>query len=260
MFQPVAQSNQSRPRGTTSQVTAVLELVGVSKQFGTLTVLDSLSVCVERGSALGVVGPNGAGKTTMLNILAGDLAPTHGKVLFEGVDITAVPSHQRSRKGIGRTSQIPRPFEGLTVYENVLVGATFGRDRQRINSAPSEACMNALERVGMLSKSNVLAGRLTLLERKRLEMARALALEPSVLLLDEIAGGLTEMETHELVETIKSIRTSGVTLVWIEHIVHALLAVVDQLLAIDYGRMLMCGDPRTVMSSPEVQTVYMGAN
>jgi branched-chain amino acid transport system ATP-binding protein len=241
-------------------VTAVLELVGVSKQFGTLTVLDSLSVSVARDSALGVVGPNGAGKTTMLNILAGDLAPTHGTVLFDGVDITQVPSHQRSRNGIGRTSQIPRPFEGLTVYENVLVGATFGRDKQRTNSVPSEACLNALERVGMTSKANVLAGKLTLLERKRLELARALALEPSVLLLDEIAGGLTEMEMHELVDTIKSIRASGVTLVWIEHIVHALLAVVDQLLAIDYGRMLMCGDPRTVMSSPEVQAVYMGTN
>jgi len=236
-----------------------LELVGVSKQFGTLTVLDSLNASVGRGSALGVVGPNGAGKTTMLNILAGDLAPTQGKVLFNGSDITHMPSHERCQIGIGRTSQIPRPFEGLTVFENVLVGATFGRNKARITTTQHEASMNALDRVGMTMKANVLAGQLTLLERKRLELGRALALEPSVLLLDEIAGGLTELEVLELVDTIMTIRKSGVTLVWIEHIVHALLKVVDQLLAIDYGKMLMIGDPQEVMASPAVQSVYMGA-
>jgi branched-chain amino acid transport system ATP-binding protein len=237
----------------------VLELVGVSKQFGTLTVLDSLNASVGRGAALGVVGPNGAGKTTMLNILAGDLAPTQGKVLFNGSDITHMPSHERCQIGIGRTSQIPRPFEGLTVFENVLVGATFGRNKARITTTQHEASMNALDRVGMTMKANVLAGQLTLLERKRLELGRALALEPSVLLLDEIAGGLTELEVLELVDTIMTIRKSGVTLVWIEHIVHALLKVVDQLLAIDYGKMLMIGDPQEVMASPAVQSVYMGA-
>lgn len=236
-----------------------LELVGVSKQFGTLTVLDSLNASVGRGSALGVVGPNGAGKTTMLNILAGDLAPTQGKVLFNGSDITHMPSYERCQIGIGRTSQIPRPFEGLTVFENVLVGATFGRNKARITTTQHEASMNALDRVGMTGKANVLAGQLTLLERKRLELGRALALEPSVLLLDEIAGGLTELEVLELVDTIMTIRKSGVTLVWIEHIVHALLKVVDQLLAIDYGKMLMIGDPQEVMASPAVQSVYMGA-
>lgn len=241
-------------------MTAVLELVGVSKQFGTLTVLDSLTISVERGSALGVVGPNGAGKTTMLNILAGELTPTSGKVFFDGQDITHFSSFRRSRLGIGRTSQIPRPFERLTVFENTLVGATFGRDSQLTELGPSKVCLNALDQVGMIAKANVLAGKLTLLERKRLELARALALEPSVLLLDEIAGGLTEMETLELVKAIKAIQSSGVTLVWIEHIVHALLAVVDQLLAIDYGQMLMCGDPHMVMASPEVQSVYMGTN
>jgi len=239
-------------------VTELLELVGVSKQFGTLTVLENLNVAIKSGSALGVVGPNGAGKTTMLNILAGDLAPSSGSVLFEGADVTSVPSHQRSRKGIGRTSQIPRPFEGLTVYENILVGATFGRGKLRKSKSINQACSFALETTGMTSKANVVAGQLTLLERKRLELARALAIEPSVLLLDEIAGGLTEMEVHDLVATIKLIRTTGITLIWIEHIVHALLEVVDQLLAIDYGRMLMCGEPKSVMASPEVQSIYLG--
>ena len=239
-------------------MTELLELVGVSKQFGTLTVLENLNVAIKSGSALGVVGPNGAGKTTMLNILAGDLAPSSGSVLFEGADVTSVPSHQRSRKGIGRTSQIPRPFEGLTVYENILVGATFGRGKLRKSKSINQACSFALETTGMTSKANVVAGQLTLLERKRLELARALAIEPSVLLLDEIAGGLTEMEVHDLVATIKLIRATGITLIWIEHIVHALLEVVDQLLAIDYGRMLMCGDPKSVMASPEVQSIYLG--
>ena len=239
-------------------MTELLELVGVSKQFGTLTVLENLNVAIKSGSALGVVGPNGAGKTTMLNILAGDLAPSSGSVLFEGADVTSVPSHQRSRKGIGRTSQIPRPFEGLTVYENILVGATFGRGKLRKSKTINHACGFALETTGMTSKANVVAGQLTLLERKRLELARALAIEPSVLLLDEIAGGLTEMEVHDLVLTIKLIRATGITLIWIEHIVHALLEVVDQLLAIDYGRMLMCGEPKSVMASPEVQSIYLG--
>ena len=239
-------------------MTELLELVGVSKQFGTLTVLENLNVAIKSGSALGVVGPNGAGKTTMLNILAGDLAPSSGSVLFEGADVTSVPSHQRSRKGIGRTSQIPRPFEGLTVYENILVGATFGRGKLRKSKSINQACSFALETTGMTSKANVVAGQLTLLERKRLELARALAIEPSVLLLDEIAGGLTEMEVHDLVVTIKLIRATGITLIWIEHIVHALLEVVDQLLAIDYGRMLMCGEPKSVMASPEVQSIYLG--
>ena len=259
MYLLAARSNRSLRKAETKQMEVVLELVGVSKQFGTLTVLDSLNASVGRGSALGVVGPNGAGKTTMLNILAGDLAPTQGKVLFNGSDITHMPSHERCQIGIGRTSQIPRPFEGLTVFENVLVGATFGRNKARITTTQHEASMNALDRVGMTMKANVLAGQLTLLERKRLELGRALALEPSVLLLDEIAGGLTELEVLELVDTIMTIRKSGVTLVWIEHIVHALLKVVDQLLAIDYGKMLMIGDPQEVMSSPAVQSVYMGA-
>ena len=239
-------------------MTELLELVGVSKQFGTLTVLENLNATVKSGSALGVVGPNGAGKTTMLNILAGDLAPSSGSVLFEGIDVTSLPSHKRSRKGIGRTSQIPRPFEGLTVYENILVGATFGRRKSQKLKSINQACAFALETTGMTAKANVVAGQLTLLERKRLELARALAIEPSVLLLDEIAGGLTEMEVHDLVVTIKLIRATGITLIWIEHIVHALLEVVDQLLAIDYGRMLMCGDPKSVMASPEVQSIYLG--
>ena len=166
-------------------------------------------------------GPNGAGKTTLLNLIAGDLRPDRGTILLEGADVTRQPAHARCRRGIGRTSQIPRPFEGLTVFENVLIGSTFGAGGRVLGTADA-AAVDALETTGMADKANVVAGTLTLLQRKRLELARALATQPNVLLLDEIAGGLTEAEILELVTLIEGIRSTGVAIVWIEHIVHAL--------------------------------------
>jgi branched-chain amino acid transport system ATP-binding protein len=237
-------------------VTPILSVDAVAKRFGALVVIDEMSFDVAHGEAVGIVGPNGAGKTTMLNVIAGDFAPTRGTIRFEGADVTSRSSTARCRAGIARTSQIPRPFEGLTVYENVLVGATFGRGRR---AKHIDVCLDALHRSGMTAKSNVAAGSLTLLERKRLELARALSTAPTLLLLDEIAGGLTEGEVHELVETVESIHHSGVTIVWIEHIVHALLKVVDRIVAMDYGRKLIEGDPHEVMASPEVANVYLGA-
>jgi branched-chain amino acid transport system ATP-binding protein len=240
----------------------VVEVDRASHQFGSLVVIDDLSFELAEGEALGVVGPNGAGKTTMLNIVAGDLRPRSGAVRFHGRDITRVASNGRCRLGIGRTSQIPRPFLGLTVFENVLVGSTFGgAGRRSGGSGGREAtAVEALERAGMLAKANVAAGSLTLLDRKRLELARALATGPRVLLLDEIAGGLTEHEVHELVTTIRAIHRDGVSIIWIEHIVHALLSVVDRILAMDYGRKLIEGDPHEVMSSKEVRDVYLGTD
>jgi len=236
----------------------LLEVRNLSKSFGSLVVLDDLSFELEEGVAFGIVGPNGAGKTTLLNVVAGDIRPTRGTVALDGRDVTRLASHRRCRLGIGRTSQVPRPFEGLTVFENVLVGANHGA-AGRLTTTPEHAAMAALERVDLLLKSNVPAAQLTLLERKRLELARALAVQPRLLLLDEIAGGLTEAEVDELVTTIKEIRASGVTIVWIEHIVHALLRVVDRILAIDYGRKLIEGEPDAVMNSVEVREVYLGA-
>jgi branched-chain amino acid transport system ATP-binding protein len=237
-------------------VADVIEVVGVSKRFGALTVIDELSFSLAEGEALGVVGPNGAGKTTTLNMIAGDFRPTTGSIRFEGRDVNALASHQRCRLGIGRTSQVPRPFDGLTVFENVLVGASFGGAHR--GHAARDGAVTALRRSGMLAKANVRAGQLTLLERKRLELARALATEPKVLLLDEIAGGLTEGEVLELVDTITSIRADGTSIIWIEHIVHALLRVVDRMLAMDYGRKLVEGDPHAVMASDAVKSVYLG--
>ena len=238
----------------------LLEVRDIAKRFGTLIVIESLSFHVGEGEALGIVGPNGAGKTTLLNLVAGDTRPDAGAVVFDGRDVTSMAAHARCRAGIGRTSQIPRPFEGLTTFENVLVGSTFGTGMPttRRGSQANDLAAAALERTGMLAKANVAAGALTLLERKRLELARALATQPRLLLLDEIAGGLTESEVLALVDTIKAIRADGVSIVWIEHIVHALLRVVDRIMAIDGGRKLVEGDPHTVMNSDAVRSVYLG--
>jgi branched-chain amino acid transport system ATP-binding protein len=238
-------------------VGALLEVVSLSKRFGALQVVQDFSFDVAEGEALGIVGPNGAGKTTLLNLVAGDLRPDRGSVSVGGENLTKLPAHVRCHRGIGRTAQIPRPFERLTVFENVLVGSTFGATG-RLQGTRDEVAVAALEQVGMLTKANVIAGSLTLLDRKRLELARALATQPRLLLLDEIAGGLTEAEVLELVETITQIRTTGVAIVWIEHIVHALLRVVDRMMAVDAGRKLIDGDPQMVMASSEVRSVYLG--
>jgi len=219
-------------------------------------VIDRLSLSVGEHEAVGVIGPNGAGKTTALNLMAGRLRPDRGRVVFDGRDVTAIPAFIRCRAGIALTHQIPHPFEAMTVFENVLVGATHGGGRTE--RAAAAVCFEALELSGLSAKANTRAGVLTLLERKRLELARALATGPRVLLLDEIAGGLGEDEMQELVAVIRQVRAGGVAIVWIEHIVHALRSVVDRLVAVSFGRSLMEGPPDAVMASPEVQRVYLG--
>jgi len=240
-------------------LTALLELDDVSKSFGRVVVADHLSLSLDAGEALGVVGPNGAGKTSMLNLVSGNLAPDTGRIVLDGEDVTRLAAHRRARLGVGRTYQIPRPFGGLTVFENVLLAAGFA-GAQRHGGDPASASVAALEASGMLATANVAAGTLTLLDRKRLELARALATRPRLLLLDEIAGGLTEHEVPLLVATILRLRAAGVTIIWIEHVVHALLAVVDRLVAIDFGRKLAEGVPHDVMASPQVQSVYLGVD
>ena len=235
---------------------ALLALQDVSRSFGSLLVIDGLSLAVAEGEALGVIGPNGAGKTTALNLMIGRLRPERGAVVFDGRDVTRVAPHARCRTGIALTHQIPHPFDDLTVFENVLVGGVFGGVRgERAAYAP---CLAALELSGLGPKANTRAGALTLLERKRLELARALATSPRVLLLDEIAGGLADQEVHELVDLIRRVHREGVAIVWIEHIVHALRSVVSRLAVIGAGRLLTEGAPDEVMASPEVQRVYLG--
>ena len=235
---------------------ALLQLESISRSFGSLKVTDGLTLSVAPGEALGIIGPNGAGKTTLMNLIAGDLPPDAGTIRFDGRDITRLAAPQRCRAGIARSYQIPQPFVGLTVLENVLVGAVFGAGHGE--RAARGLALRALERTGLATKANRLAGSLPLLDRKRLELARALATEPKLLLLDEIAGGLTEHEVHELLDTIRAIRAEGVTIVWIEHIVHALLAIVDRLVALDFGLMITQGEPQAVMADPAVREIYMG--
>jgi branched-chain amino acid transport system ATP-binding protein len=231
----------------------LLELRGVSKSFGQVVVADDLSYELEAGEVLGVVGPNGAGKTSMLNLISGNLQPDAGQIILDGRDITRMPAHVRARAGIGRTFQVPRPFNGMTVFENVLVGASVVPQGDRL-----ERCVEALTLAGLVARANVIAGSLTLLDRKRLDLARALAMRPRLLLLDEIAGGLTEAEVQVLIGTVRRLKAEGLAIIWIEHIVQALVSVVDRLIATNYGRKLLEGEPRAVMASPEVQSIYLG--
>lgn len=237
-------------------MTIVLKVENAVKEFGALRVCNDMSFELEQGTALGILGPNGAGKTTLLNLIAGDLSLTSGKITFNGQDVTKVAVNKRCTMGIGRTSQIPRPFTGMTVYENVLIGAMFGHKQSESDSY--DICKDVLERTGLLPQWNEVAGSLRLLDRKRLELARALATQPSLLLLDEIAGGLTEHEVHDLIDVIKDIQAQGITIIWIEHIVHALLSVVDRIMAIDFGTKLIEGDPQEVVQSETFRAVYFG--
>ncbi len=193
----------------------------------------------------------------MFNLITGDVRPDSGRVIYDGTDVTALAPFERCRAGIGRSYQIPHPFSGMTVFENLLAGASFGAGRAE--SECRDDCVRILAETGLLDKANRLAGGLSLLERKRLELARALATRPRVLLLDEIAGGLTEAECTSLVETVRAVHRAGTSLIWIEHVVHALLAVVSRLIVINFGRLIEEGAPDEVMASPAVQEIYMGA-
>ena len=235
---------------------AILSVEGVSKSFGAVRAVDGLSFALDEGEALGILGPNGAGKSTLFNLISGDIRPSTGLIRLRQREITHLPSYERCRLGIGRSYQIPQPFGRMTVFENVLAAASFSSGRGE--SACYDLCIEVLGRTGLLDKCNLAADTLTLLERKRLELARALATKPALLLLDEIAGGLTEGECHELIEVINVLRRTGVSIVWIEHVVHVLLAVVDRLLVINFGKFLAEGEPHVVMANAAVQEVYMG--
>ena len=234
----------------------LLRLDNLSKSFGSLRVTDDLSLRLGSDEALGIIGPNGAGKSTLFNLVTGSLKTDAGRVHFDGADITALAPHERCRRGIGRSYQIPHPFAKMTVFENLLVAAAFAGGKPEAACYPH--CVEVLSRTGLLAKANRPAGGLTLLERKRLELARALATRPRLLLLDEIAGGLTEHECHDLVATIRAIHAAGTAIIWIEHVVQALLAVVGRLVVLDFGRLLAEGEPRRVMADPAVQDVYLG--
>lgn len=239
-------------------MSALLSVEGLTKSFGAVTVADATSFDVAEGAAIGVLGPNGAGKTSLFNLITGALRPDGGRIAFDGADITRASAAQRCKMGIARSFQVPQPFGGLTVFENALVGASQGAG---LAAGAAEAhALDILKKTGLLPKANVKAGALTLLERKRLEMARALSAKPKLLLLDEIAGGLTDAECIALIDTINSVHAAGTTIIWIEHVVHALLAVVDHLIVIDFGKKIAEGPPNEIMESAEVKEIYLGVD
>ncbi|TMJ94274.1 MAG: ABC transporter ATP-binding protein [Actinobacteria bacterium] len=229
----------------TADGTPLLAAVEVRKRFGALVVLHDVDFALGAGEAVGIVGPNGAGKTTLLNVLAGSLQPNAGAVRFRDADVTAAAATERCRLGIARAHQVPKPFGGMTVFENVA--AAYGR------------CIEALGFCGLLAAGNRGAEALGLLDRKRLELARALATDPVVLLLDEIGAGLTDAEAAELVETIRELHHEGIAIVWIEHIVHVLVQVVGRLVCMDAGRVIADGEPEAVMADAAVIDAYLGS-
>jgi branched-chain amino acid transport system ATP-binding protein len=234
----------------------ILEAEGVCKHFGRLQVLHGVDLQLCRGEALGVVGPNGAGKTTLFGVLAGTLPASSGSVRLDGQTIDAWDAARRCRAGIARTHQVPRPFLGLSVLENTLVAAQHGAGLRGLEA--ERAVQHSLSRCGLADLSQRPAASLGLMDRKRLELARALATQPRVLLLDEIGGGLTEGELVTLSALVTSLRDEGLTVVWIEHVLHALLKVVDRLVCMDAGTVLAQGDPHTVMNDPRVVEAYLG--
>ena len=236
---------------------ALLVVENLCKSFGALQVADHVSFAVDEGEVVGVIGPNGAGKTTLFGLLAGNLGADSGRIIFDGRDITAVPAHERTQAGLARTYQIPRPFTHMTVFDNLKVAATFGGGMEAADA--EERADRVLAATGMRAERMTLAGRLPLLMRKRHELARALATQPKLLLIDEVAAGLTDVEVNEFIRLVSSIRDSGITVVWIEHVMKTMLNATDRLLALSEGRLLVSGLPQDVLNAPEVRRVYLGA-
>jgi branched-chain amino acid transport system ATP-binding protein len=240
----------------TGASSALLELDEISKSFGRIVVADNLSLAIGDSDLVGIVGPNGAGKSSLFGLIAGDLAPSSGQIRFAGVTVTRKDAASRCRLGIGRTFQVPKPFGAMTVFENVLVAVQQGGGLRR--RASYAAAIEVLDRTGLAADVNAPAERLGLLSRKRLEVARALATGPKLLLLDEVAGGLTDPEVAQLTEIVRAITAEGVAIIWIEHVVHALTSTVDRLLCLSGGSIIGDGEPEAVLALPAVREVFLG--
>ncbi|MEO7939307.1 MAG: ABC transporter ATP-binding protein [Burkholderiaceae bacterium] len=234
----------------------ILQVRGLSKSFGAVHVASNIDFDVEEGEILGVIGPNGAGKTTLFGMLSGHVQPSAGTVQFRGKDITELVTHDRARMGIARTFQVPRPFGQMTVFDNLRVAASFAGGMQ---GAQATAWIETtLATTGLTRYAATLAGRLPLLVRKRHELARALAMRPKLLLIDEVAAGLTESEVKDFIELVRRIRAMGTTVVWIEHVMRTMLTATDRLMALADGKVLALGLPNDVIQLPQVKRVYLG--
>lgn len=248
---------QREPVPATADAASILSVRGLSKSFGAIQVANAIDFDVATGEILGIIGPNGAGKTTLFGMLSGHVQPSAGRLMFAGRDITDEPPHVRARAGIARTYQVPRPFGQMSVTDNLRVAATFAGG---LDAAAAAAWIaEVLIITGLTSHAATLAGRLPLLVRKRHELARALAMRPKLLLIDEVAAGLTEEEVSAFIAIVRSIRAMGVAVVWIEHVIRTMLTATDRLMVLAGGEVLAVGEPRAVIDRPEVKRVYLGA-
>lgn len=234
----------------------ILKVEHLAVSFGNNHVLKDINFELDYNETLGIIGPNGAGKTVLLNLLTGILKPTGGKIIFEDTDIVNMKITERVWKGLGRTFQVPRSFERMNAYENIMIGGMFGDDLNQHEAG--ERAEEVLELIGLKDKANVIAGQLGLLDRKRLEIGIALASKPKILLFDEVAGGLTESEIENILEIIQSLKEEGYSIIWIEHVIQTMLRGTDRVLLLAGGRDVICGKPQEVMDSDEVGEVYLG--
>jgi branched-chain amino acid transport system ATP-binding protein len=236
---------------------ALMRVTNLSKAFGMVRIADNISFDIPEGEVVGIIGPNGAGKTTLFGMLSGAVPIDSGTILFGAREVTDLPTHDRARLGIARTYQVPRPFTHMTVGDNLRVAALFAGQLE--SSECDEWVAQVLDFTGLAGHRDMLAGRLPLLGRKRHELARALATRPSLLLIDEVAAGLTDAEVDEFITLVGRIRGAGITIVWIEHVMKTMLRATDRLLALSGGKIIAAGPPEMVIKAPEVQRVYLGA-
>jgi branched-chain amino acid transport system ATP-binding protein len=241
-------------------MSAILVGESVSKHYGGLKAVDEVDFELQEGEILGLIGPNGAGKTTLFSVAAGSVPPTAGRVVLDGRKVSGRSAHGSVHLGICRTHQIVRPFARLTVLENVLVGRYYGRPEPQAPGDPRSVAMEILDFIGLGGRADQLPGQLTLAGRKRLEVARALATGPRVLLLDEVIAGLNPVETTAMVELIRQIRGRGVSIIMIEHVMHALMNLSDRVVVLDHGRKIVEGTPSEVAADPRVITAYLGSD
>jgi len=238
---------------------SLLEVIEVSKHFGGVVALSDVDFTVEKGEIVGLIGANGAGKTTLFSVISGFYAPTAGTVKFKGEDIHGEKAHEICRKGLVRTFQVVRPFLNMTVLENVTVGKLFGKDRLTERKSAQAEARRILDFVGLAAKSELPAKELTLADHKRLEVARSLAANPELLLLDEVLAGLTPTETAEAMEIVKEIRRNmGVTILMVEHVMKAVIGLCDRIVVIHYGRKIAEGTPGEISENPDVIEAYLG--